>query len=390
MTTVFEAPDLVGRRTHVLIIGVGKYPYGIGGAHQKPSTFGLIQLTSPPISAKALIDWFLGPELDVPTPGFNNPSAPLATLEALISSDQPQTIDAPRGAILIDGATAANVQAAFDRWLDRVKADEGSTAILYFCGHGQTTDRHYVFFEDVLANDNRRFENGFDVAATHFALRTVAKNSQIHFWIDACREVSSTLMLQTGNLPQPLIGRAANAPTIEKATSILSATGTGKTAFAKEGKVSRFTSAIIKSMSGYAGTKRSGGGAWQVKAQEMSRAVADLLDGENRTAERKQWSSIEMDGDAESIVESHEHPKATVSLDLLPEHLREHGEVFLQHCDARNARITRPCRDGKITVDVPKGYYDIGARSTAAAFGDEVLRYEEIIPPLYDYTFKVV
>lgn len=387
MTTVFEAKGLVGRRTHVLIIGVGKYTYGIGGADQKPETFGLMQLTSPPVSAKALIAWFLGPQFEPQRPGFSNPSAPLASLEALISEDGPVRVEIPGGERELDPAKAANVKTAFNRWRARVQADQGSTAILYFCGHGQSTGRQYAFFEDVLEQDGREFENGFDVEATLYSLRTVAQDSQIHFWIDSCREVSAAMLLQPDACPRPLFSASLIRPVIAKAMSLLYAAGAGQIAFSKEGQVSRFTTALIKSLSGCAGTRRSGAPIWEVKPGELGRAVGLLLDAENRTAARRQSSASTTDAECDSIVEMTQAPTATVSLDLVPEHLRANSEVFLR---GQTGLITRHCGNGPVSVDVPKGYYDIGARSTAAAFADKLLQGEDIVPPVYAHTFEVV
>src|SRR5690348_1004793 len=112
-------------RTHALLIGVGHYPYlPGGGATTTATTLGLGQLASPPISAVRLAHWLINE--------FNNAQAPLGSVELLVSP-------APGGALPpwpAEGATLANVRAAYKRWLARCDLNPGNLALFYYCGHG--------------------------------------------------------------------------------------------------------------------------------------------------------------------------------------------------------------------------------------------------------------
>src|SRR5579859_6268834 len=72
--------------THVLIIGVGKYAYG-RAAQQSLVAGDLVQLSSPPISARAMTDWFIG--------SFRNQNAPLGSVALLLSEHTPTAYVAP-------------------------------------------------------------------------------------------------------------------------------------------------------------------------------------------------------------------------------------------------------------------------------------------------------
>lgn len=83
MSLIYRDISLVANQpqTHAIIIGVGDYPHLRNGSafRERPatSTMGLGQLTSSPISAKAFSDWMVN--------NFNNPNAPLGTVELLLS-----------------------------------------------------------------------------------------------------------------------------------------------------------------------------------------------------------------------------------------------------------------------------------------------------------------
>src|SRR5437588_2955332 len=48
-----------GSGTHVLVIGYGKYPHLLGGDSPYANPDGMGQLSSPPLSARAVADWFI-------------------------------------------------------------------------------------------------------------------------------------------------------------------------------------------------------------------------------------------------------------------------------------------------------------------------------------------
>ncbi len=117
--------------THVMIIGVGRYKFGKGpGASLVAGD--LPQLTSPPISARAVSDWFIKE--------FQNRQKPLVSVSLLLSEDEPHSYAPPRPAgaapVIPPEATFDKVEAAAKNWTGRLASHKDNLAVLYFCGHG--------------------------------------------------------------------------------------------------------------------------------------------------------------------------------------------------------------------------------------------------------------
>src|SRR5438034_10565023 len=93
--------------THVLIVGVVAYEFG-KNKKEAPVATGFRQLTSPPVSARAVADWFIT--------SFRNQEKPLASVALLISEDaaKPYQPPAPAGAAAVNlpEATLQNVKDA--------------------------------------------------------------------------------------------------------------------------------------------------------------------------------------------------------------------------------------------------------------------------------------
>lgn len=387
MTTVFQAA-LGTPGTHVFVVGVGAYTHLLGGANPAQDTRGLGQLTSPPVSAKAVVDWFMAPQLNAGAVGFRNSERPLASVEALIAAPQPVHVAAQHGALTLGGATLDEIRDGFNRWRTRLLSQPGSTGIFYFCGHGLRAGVQYALCQDVLRDEGLPWEKAFDVDATLFALSKEAQDCHIHFWIDTCRQVAAEMFLRAGR-PWPLRDAEATLPTVERSHSVLWAAGEGRPAFAKENQQSRFTRALLTSLSGFAGSQRYGS-PWRVDAAELAAAVRELLRNENKTAERTQYSSFVDAGDGAAIVELQGPPRVKVSLDLAPEHMRVHGEIYIQPCGpGAGAIAVHPCAQGAYVAEVQKGIYNLGVQSPSGGFQSAVLSNEWVSPPIYDHTFEV-
>ena len=266
-------------------------------------------------------------------------------------------------------------------------AQPGSTGIFYFCGHGVTAGPQYLLCQDMLRNEGVPWEKAFNVDGTLLTLSKEAPDCHIHFWIDACREVVAEILLSDGR-PFPLRSTPANSETVERSHSLLQATGDSKLAFSKEGKTSRFTTALLTSLSGYAGSSKYGS-PWRVDAAELASAVKALLGSENKTAERKQSSSFSDSGEGVAIVELLGPPKVKVSLDLAPDEMRPHAEIYLESCNGAADKAVHPCVDGAYVIEVSKGIYNLGAQSTSGTFTAAELANEFVDPPLYDHVFEV-
>jgi hypothetical protein len=169
------------------------------------------QLSSPPVSAEALANWFLARQADPRTAhGFHNPHVPLASIEMLISPswgtrDPVQLYRYARAGgdvIAVHGASRERISACYAAWLGRVKTQPDNIGIFYFCGHGLTGLNDYVLPEDFGHEPLNPWHDAIDIAGTARAARRAVAGA-LYFFIDACRE-NEREALNPGAGAQPL------------------------------------------------------------------------------------------------------------------------------------------------------------------------------------------
>jgi hypothetical protein len=368
--------------THVLAIGVGNYPHLIDGTGPlAKNPLGLAQLSSPPVSTQAFIDWCLAPLLQESSLGFQNPNCPIASVEAVISSAKPMSVSGITGPIPVDSATKVNIENAFAQWLARVASNDNNIGVLYFCGHGVMVADHYLLSEDFGSNSLQPWDKAFDLSNTLRAVEREVRGA-LYFFIDACREVSRDMALTLGGCPLALMAADLKKPVIRSASSLVHATGEGKLAFALEGKVSRFSEALLKALSGYCGIRGAGSKTWDVDGETVAYAVRKLLENGNKTANRRQVSDQTISGGSIPLLRSSVPPKVIVRLDLLPEPMRAVARMYLK--SAKGAPYEDTGTSGPYITEVSRGFYDVGANPTGAQFGALVFEDQDIFPPTYD------
>ena len=386
MTTVYERNPPAGPGVHVLAIGVGRYPHLIGGVGPLTNNpLGLAQLSSPPVSVKAVADWFLA-SLVAPGPsGFTNGTTSLGSVEALASAEGPISVNAPAGAVQLEPATKENIQDAFERWLARIVTDDANIGVFYFCGHGLMVADHYLLAEDFGRSNAVPWEKAFDMSNTVRAVERDAKGA-LFFFVDACREVSKDVALTLGANPLALKAVDLRKPVVRTSTSIVEATGEGKLAFAVEGKVSRFTEALLTAMSGYCGVRGPGSPTWDADGETIAGAVRKLLEKGNKTAKRRQVSDQTISGDSVPLLRLTTAPLVKVELDLLPEPMRAFARMYL--LSAKGVKHDHEGANGAFVTEVPRGMYAVGATALAKEFGDLLFDEQDLIPPLFGLTMQ--
>jgi len=145
MTLVIDKDrDQVG--THVIVIGIGRYPYLLNGDAPPQERFefpgGMGQLTSSPRSALKIAEWFAN--------SHKHPAKPLRTLELLISG-VPNTFTTPPGQVThVEAATLQNIKNAVNRWYDYGDHHEENLLVFYFCGHGVSTGAEQSLLARIL------------------------------------------------------------------------------------------------------------------------------------------------------------------------------------------------------------------------------------------------
>lgn len=257
--------------THVLIIGVGKYIFGKGPA---ASAVGgdLPQLTSPPVSARAIADWFIR--------FFKNQNKPLVSVALLISEQQPQPYQPPRpaGAAQIQppAATLANVKEAARKWAERLGSHQDNMGVFYFCGHGASLGQQAALLLEDFGQPGAEFENAIDVDI----LRGTMKNSpaiQQLYLFDCCRTNADNLYQN-----EPSIGsRIVSVSSFQRPHSIppqqfvLFPTIDGEAAFGVRNTVSVFSSSVIDAMSFAAADDTTG--VWKTTTAKLLEHVDKLV-----------------------------------------------------------------------------------------------------------------
>ena len=307
MSTVFPASgtmNLESAGTHVLIIGVGGYPHLLGGdpKQQAKSLMGLEQLSSPPVSAQALADWFRGPHIHRETEhGFYNPKAPLASIEMLVSPPwKPKNKMLPHrcpipggGNIAVEGASEKNISDCYNIWLQRMKTNANNIGVFYFCGHGVTGVNDYVLPADFGTHQNNVWRDAIDIKETARAARREVEGA-LYFFIDSCRETKPDA-LKPGAAAQPLHDVDFKKSVRCLSRLMLWATGESQAAHGVEGKVSRFTSALIKALSNYYGEPLPKGCGWGITGPSLARQVSKIIAKENDSLDVHRHQHVEME-----------------------------------------------------------------------------------------------
>jgi hypothetical protein len=394
MTQIRMRPAGTRPATHVLVIGVGYYRHLLDGPEprKKGVHLGLSVLESPTLSAEKFARWVLG------TDGssghrLNNPTAPLATVEVLISSRNPVSLEVDGRSYVVERATLAAVRAGFDRWIEEVKSSEANVGVIYFCGHGITGNgsEHYLLVDDHGAVANRPFETGsFDITTTVRALWRVVR-AQLYVFIDACRTSHLRLADNMGAKPAPLLQEGASTKYINQGTTRIEAAGEGLPAYGDSNDVSRFTEALLRALNGYSGVPQAGTKNWLVNGEALSQAMPKLLGVVSR--ERKYYigkgdiQSCSPERSGPSDVPLHvrvEPPNVKVEIEITPEEFQTHGDftmkdlVFSSRPPLTGGRTT-----GVWRTEAPRGTYAIRVFSEAKVFQDFDSGAQSVDPPTY-------
>lgn len=368
MTQIRLLPPSDEPGTHVLIIGVGYYQHLRGGPNTQDGVhMGLGVLESPPTSAIGLAHWMLGDH--AAGGGLNNPSAPLTTLDILISSRQGEQLDVAGVSYAIERASLQQVQNGFDRWLAEVQRNPNSVGVLYFCGHGVMGNgpEHILLLDDYGANRNRAFQTGsFDLSNTLRALwRQVS--AQLYVFIDACRTYDRHVSDLMGARPAPLLGDSASSANINCGTTWIESTGEGLPAYGDVNGVSRFTEALLQALDGYCGTPQPGTPIWLVNGSTLAQAVPKLLAIVNKDRGGKpQACTPHLSGSVDATLhQTTQVPKVKVEIELSPETLQVLSRYEINNLlDVMAPPITGGQVAGIWRTEAYRGVYKIRIEST--------------------------
>lgn len=385
MTLLFDSGQGAAPSTHVLAIGIGQYPHLLGGIQQladKP--MGLKQLDSPPVSVKALLDWFIAPSKILGSVGFSNGYAPLGTIHALASAPQPVCIETPNGPVLLDRATKDNIEYAFAAWLNAVRSNDKNIGVFYFCGHGLMVSDHYLLAEDFGHNSLQPWSKAFDISSTIRAIEREV-NGTLYFFLDACREISRDLALSVGANPMALMEADLTKRVTRKSSVCISSTGEGELAFAPlGGQVSRFSNALIRALSGFSGIKTAGQSEWEVDGETLATAIRIILEHEwdkKQGQSRLQVCEQRINGSSVPLLRLSTPPKVAIKVNYLPETRRTLYELYVE---SAKIKVAQTKEDKYLEGDVPMGIYTVGAIDLDGVHQPDIREYEDLRPPRYN------
>lgn len=248
--------------THAIVIGAGDYPHLLNGSDRLSDHHdGMGQLSSPPISARAVAEWLIG--------SYNNPDKPLDSVALLLSESNATDFVNPKTGIQVrpERANYPNVAQAIQDWARRGAENADNLLIFYYCGHGVAQGSDMSLLMSEYGDDLQApFEQALDFRRFRLAMSRNLPNQQIYF-VDACRSSSDTLIqsFSAGRVPVQL-GNGAPAE-----TPIYFATLSGEDAFGKKGEVSFFTGALLKGLKGTGSDKPER--EWIVTTTRLKEAI---------------------------------------------------------------------------------------------------------------------
>jgi hypothetical protein len=261
--------------THVLVIGVGRYPFLLNGEGPPEKQFeyhgGMGQLTSPPRSALEIAQWFA-------TKHKHPDDKPIRTLELLISGT-PNTFMTSAGQMIAEPATMENIRKAIKRWRDYGNFQEQNLLIFYFCGHGVSTGNEQLLLaEDFGSDKDDPFRHAVNFSGLHIGMRDCKAKWQCYF-LDACQTVSQTYLDQFGYEAQgeSIIVRPVSSNLRNTEQPVLLACALGAKAYGEEGKASFFTQALLSAFKG-AAAKDNGYGEWEINTAQLRGGLNAFLE----------------------------------------------------------------------------------------------------------------
>lgn len=268
MTLVWKREKRGAPQTHAFIIGVGAYRHLSGGKSSRLviPDYGLQQLTSPPLSARAFVDWLLSE--------YHHPEAPLGSVELLLSEEVSTPCQLPGGrCVSVQPATMAAINRAFKVWFDRCQQHSDNIAIFYFCGHGVMIQGDQILLaEDFGASPFQPFANAINFDSFRRGMAQCQIRAQ-YFFVDACSDIP---------IPGLNIERACANPLIQPRWTdhdavalVLKASPYGQSAYGQPGQVSLFTQALLRSLQGLACVHEAG--EWVVTTYSLESVVTKVM-----------------------------------------------------------------------------------------------------------------
>ncbi|WP_084678970.1 caspase family protein [Flavobacterium reichenbachii] len=337
--------------THIMIIGVGAYPYLQGGANAIQQSFDgaqlMGQLGSPAVSAEAFYNCVVDLE------NSNSWITPLGSVEVLVS--------APAGSSQVfagrqhDAATLRNIKTAYRNWKNRCNEHEENTAIFFFCGHGLDNGEQYLLTEDFGEYPDNPWEGSFAFDMTRRAFSSCQAQTQI-FLIDSCRQLTPD-MLATELPRNPIeppnrFNRECRYSLVQKAAA------PNEAAYGITNDVSFYTKALIGALKGNA-ADNDAGDFWTVSMGKLSSKMTEFL-RDIAVEQGYDQRCMSTTSDVRAILRLSGPPTVPLLITCNPEQALLHASLSYRDLNNNTGDTRAPAME-PWNVNVTAGIYQVGA-----------------------------
>jgi hypothetical protein len=273
-----------GPATHVIAIGIGQYDHLPGGsARETKHHLKLGQLTTPPVSARAIASWFIEK--------FDCTERPLASVSLVVSEAQPAPFtNAKTGRSYLDlpSGRMDEVRAALKAWIGRAESDPRNAVILYFCGHGLAAGvQNYYLMRDYGWDDEDPLLGAINFKNFMSGLGT-KKPSYQFLLFDACRSPDPMISLNRDGGQSVFVadpeGRLNVAEQMQQCP--IFSTEVDRRALGRPNEPSLCAQAFMRVMNGAAA--RRDGADWYVTTHAIDISLSDFQNREANKGDRIQ------------------------------------------------------------------------------------------------------
>jgi len=363
-----------GPKTHVLLIGVGGYPFLSGGENakqQSPELQELTQLTSPVPSVVS----FYNKTVEYNTK--NVWSRKLGSIEILLSPAPGSDPVLPE--LNIENASLANIQNAYYSWKGRCEQHEDNVALFYYCGHGFQKKYHILLADDFGKIPQNPWLGAFNFDDTRNAFYSCKANTPI-FLVDACRQVTIE-MLQSDLTVSPIENPSLLNPEESKNHLTLKATASGQSAYGKKNQPTYFAQAVISGLDGLV-ARQDENDDWLIETSSLGTNIHLLLELINPEQSFKQRCQIAC-GLPANIIKRKEAPVAWLEVTCNPDEAITHAELTCtEDTDiAPNTQVRLPMNEGW-KLNIKAAIYKLVATFPAGDNFTGGMRKTSLIPPM--------
>jgi Caspase domain len=272
--------DLAVPGTHVIVLGIGHYDHlPDGGATTTKHHLNLKQLSSPPVSARKVAEWFIEK--------FDCQESPLGSVAVVLSEQQPAKFQNPKTGVeyVVPTGTMEEVRKALIAWMTRAEVSSRSRIVLYFCGHGLSSGSENLYLMRDYGKDDRDPLAGALNYQNFMSGLAFCKPSNQFFLFDACRSAEPIAALNRNGGQYVFAadpeGRLNIAEPMQQCP--IFSTELDRKALGRPNEESLCARAFIRTMSG--ACCRREGNNWYVTTHRIQEALTDFQNRELIKAE---------------------------------------------------------------------------------------------------------